>query len=109
MKTQTLKILKLSTLVLVASFAATLPVKSMAHNTGHINAEILVNLLPLVNTHHIHEYQRSNYYPHKIKRHQKHNQPRYSHQRHERHHQPKRIVRSYDGYSDNKIIRKHFK
>jgi hypothetical protein len=109
MKLQILKIAKLSALILTASLAATLPVKSMAHDSGYINAEILVNLLPLLNTHHIHEYQRSNYYPHKVMRHHRHHHPRHSHQRYVRDHQPRRIVRSYNDYSDNKIIRKHFK
>jgi hypothetical protein len=112
MKLQTLKIAKLSALVLVASLAATVPVKSMAHDTGHINAEILVTLLPLRHSHQVHQYGHSRYYPHPIKYHHnhKHHKARYDDRRyvHARHHQPKRIVRSYDRYSDNKIIRKHF-
>jgi hypothetical protein len=114
MKNQTLKIVKLSALVLVASLAATLPVKSMAHDTVY-STEILVSLLPLLNSHHvheyghIHEYERSNHYPHKVKHHKKYYNPRYGYQSHHWGHQPKRIVRSYEGYSDNKIIHKHFK
>ncbi len=111
MKLQTLKIVKLSALVLVASLAATVPVKSMAHDSGHINAEILINLSPLLHTHQVHQYGHSTYYPRQIERHHKHHKARYYDRRyhHARHHQPERIVRSYDRYSDNKIIRKHFK
>jgi hypothetical protein len=109
MKLQTLKIAKLSALVLVASLAATIPVKSMAHDSGHINAEILVNLLPLLHSHQVYQYRHSTYYPRQIERHHKPHKARHGHHRDVRNHQPRRIVRSYDRYSDNRIIRKHFK
>ena len=109
MKLQTLKIAKLSALVLVASLAATIPVKSMAHDTGHMNAEILVNLLPLLHSHQVYQYGHSSYYPRHIERHHKHYKSRHGHHKYKRHHQPERVVRSYDRYSDNKIIHKHFK
>jgi hypothetical protein len=112
MKLQTLKIAKLSALVLVASLAATIPVKSMAHDTGHINAEILVNFLPLLHSHQVYLYEESRHYPRQIEhyhKHHKHHKARNNHHRYERDHQPRRIVRSYDGYSDNRIIYKHFK
>jgi hypothetical protein len=119
MKLQTLKIAKLAARLLVASLAAIIPVKSMAHDTGYVDAEILVNLLPLLHSHQVYQYGYSSYYPHQIERHHKHHKVRHGHHKHyksrhghhkyKRHHQPERVVRSYDRYSDNKIIHKHFK
>lgn len=109
MKSKTLNIVKLSTLVLVASLATTIPVKSMAHSSGHLNTEILLSLPLLLNAQHTHEYEQRRHYQHDTRSHYDYKKPGHRHQSSVRHYPPKRQVHSYDGYSNDRIIYKHFK
>ncbi len=111
MKIKTLKTVKISTLVFIAAMAGTLPATSMAHDNGQTQVDVLLHLLPLLSAQHVHEHDyvyEHNYrhhHPHKVKQFRQYPTRRYGHGRN---HYQGPVVRSYERYSDNKIIRKHF-
>lgn len=112
MKIKTLKTVKISTLVFIAAMAGTLPATSMAHDNGQTQVDVLLHLLPLLSTQHVHEHNYiyehdyRHHRPHKVKHFHKHPRRGYGYDR--GYHQGP-VVRSYERYSDNKIIKKHFK
>lgn len=103
MKTNNLKSLKISSLAAIALVAATLPGVSMAHEYQYSSGRVLIQMLPLFDLHDGHHHRHHDevrYVPVREKHHHGH---------HYYQHQPKRVVRSHEGYSDNKIIYKRFK
>jgi hypothetical protein len=99
MKTKNLKSLKIASLAIIVTLAGTLPSVSMAHDYDRSYGQVWINLLPLFDDTQRHEYRHE---------HRHHNQVRYLPVRskykheHQYYYQPERVVRSHEGYSDNR-------
>lgn len=115
MTIKTAKSVKVSAFVLLTAITGMLPVTSMAHSNASYEADILLNLLPLISMQHEHHHDYGHHHPRQ--NHHRHHQPhraRHTHHHpghryvYEKKHHSRPVVRNHEGYSHNKIIRKHF-